>query len=450
MLNTKMSNKLLYTLKNTKIAQRFILTTAALILALSWLTPLLPNKASAAGQLTSRNVSISTAVPGQTGVTYTFNWKNVSTTPIKGIKFVACDSAVGTYGLDATSTCASGSAAAGMSFSSGPAAWVSQTGFADNANAFARDGTGSTYCTPAANVLCASRATATTSETTNTSHQIVFNGIKNPTSTNYTFYIGIYTYALTSNSTALDSGTAASAVVQTLTINAAVAEVLNFCVGATTTNDATTSPAADCSAVSGTSVNIGTLDTSSINVSPVSTNGGNNSNGIAMMRTNAINGATVSYDAIQQAGTNHQGTLRVSSASCNAGNVSTDQCIDAQGGTQGTFTAGTEKFGMTIAGTNCGSVTPANYSCTYTSATEHLVPSSNYVGAGTTGTPSTYTFGTTNGFAWVETGTATQIASSTTVVDDEALILKFAATPSITTPFGAYAAQADFIAVATY
>jgi hypothetical protein len=36
------------------------------------------------------------------------------------------------------------------------------------------------------------------------------------------------------------------------------------------------------------------------------------------------------------------------------------------------------------------------------------------------------------------------------VVADEALILRFAATPSITTPFGAYAAQTDFIAVPTY
>jgi hypothetical protein len=53
-----------------------------------------------------------------------------------------------------------------------------------------------------------------------------------------------------------------------------------------------------------------------------------------------------------------------------------------------------------------------------------------------------------------ESGTAGPIASSagSTVkqIDDEALILKFAAHPLITTPFGTYQAQADFIAVSTY
>jgi hypothetical protein len=81
----------------------------------------------------------------------------------------------------------------------------------------------------------------------------------------------------------------------------------------------------------------------------------------------------------------------------------------------------------------------------------------NYDGNGT----NTYTTdngpvgGTTDqGYAWDDSGTSQTIASSagsaTKVIDDEAMILKFAATPSITTPFGLYAAQADFIAVPTY
>jgi hypothetical protein len=53
-------------------------------------------------------------------------------------------------------------------------------------------------------------------------------------------------------------------------------------------------------------------------------------------------------------------------------------------------------------------------------------------------------------YAWDETGTVTQIASSSTIVNNEALILKFAATPAITTPTGAYTAKSDFICVATY
>jgi hypothetical protein len=428
-------------------SKRLLLVSQALLLAVLGLLPFILNKADAA-QITARSVTLSSAKPSQTNVSYAWTFTINSATPIKGLKFVACDTAVGTYGLDASSTCASGSAPAGLSFSSGPAAFVSQSGFGDNGNSFARDGTGSTYCTPAANVLCASRATASTSETA-TSRTITFNGIANPSTANSTFFIGIYTYSATGSSTALDAGTVASAVTQTLTVNAAVAEVLNFCVGSTTVNDATTSVGADCAAVGGTSLNIGTLDTGSVNVSPVSTNGGDNKNGVAMIRTNAASGATVSYDAIQQSGTNHLGTLRISGASCNAGTVATDQCINAAGTTQAAFTAGTENFGMTIGGVNCGST--SSYTCVYSSASNNLQQSTDYVGGANS---TTYGASAAKGFAWDETGTSRTIASSasstTKVIDDEALILRFGATPSITTPFGAYAAQADFIAVPTY
>jgi hypothetical protein len=276
-----------------------------------------------------------------------------------------------------------------------------------------------------------------------------------------------YTNATYTGGTITDTGTVASSTVQTLTVNAAVAEVLNFCIGSTTVNDATTSVGADCSNVGGTSLNIGTLDTGSTNVSPISTNGGDNKNGVAMIRTNAASGAVVSYDSIQQSGSNHLGTLRISGAACSAASGPgtgippaasgpfTDQCIDAQGTTQGAFAAGTEDFGMTIGAINCGSV--SSYTCTFSAGTYNLARNANYDGNGT----NTYTTdsgavgGTTDqGYAWDDTGAAQTIASSasstTKVIDDEALILKFAATPSITTPFGLYAAQADFIAVPTY
>jgi hypothetical protein len=171
-----------------------------------------------------------------------------------------------------------------------------------------------------------------------------------------------------------------------------------------------------------------------------------------MLRTNAANGATVDYDAIQAtSGTNHLGTLRISGASCNAGTVNTDGCINAAGATQTAFTSGLEMFGMTIAGVNCGSTSANSYSCVYASGTNNLQQDTEYIG----GANST-TFGASaaKGFAWVESGSATTIASSASSsikqVDDEALILAFAATPSITTPFGAYSVQADFIAVPTF
>jgi hypothetical protein len=223
------------------------------------------------------------------------------------------------------------------------------------------------------------------------------------------------------------------------------------------------------------------LDTSSINISPVTTDGGNSHSGVAMVRSNAGNGVAISYDAIQAStGTNHLGTLRISGQTCNTtgdpgadanGNTFTDPCINAAGwnsgtgnATQGTLTAGTEMFGMTIAGINSNGTT--SYTCQYgdsnqslaTGNTCHLEPQTNYLGKGGTGTEdyctSCNTVDSGNGYAWDEDGSSTTIASSAgaTVkqVDDEALIIKFAATPEITTPFGRYAVQTDFIAVPTY
>jgi hypothetical protein len=366
-------SKVFYMIKNP--LKGAILLFTALVLLVSWLLPMVfPAQADASGQLTTRSLTLSSGVPGATNVQYTFTFSIVSTTPIKGLKFLACDRAYGTY--NAGNSCQAGSAPTGMSFSSGPAAWVSQTGFGDNANSFARDGT------------------------------------------------------------------------------AQVAEVLQFCVGSTAVNDATTSVAGDCSTVSGTSLNLGTLDSSQINVSPWSTDGGDSNNGVAMIRTNAGNGATVAYDAIQaSSGTNHLGTLRLTGASCNAGTISTDGCINTAGTTQTTFTAGQEKFGMTVAGVNCGSNSGFSYTCNFSAGQTNLAPQTNYIGDTYT-QGSAATFGTTGGFAWQESGAAVTIASSASSpvkqIDDEALILAFASTPAITTPFGAYSVQADFVATPTF
>jgi hypothetical protein len=435
-----------------------LLMTCLIIAGISLLPLLVPREAGAYGQITSRSLTISSGVPAKTNVTYTFTFTVPSTTQVESLKFIACTNAVSTYPNNGGSC----TAPTGLSFSS--ATFGSQSGWQGATN-FAVDGTGANDCSPAANILCANR-TDTTSQTA-TSRTIAFSTITNPSTPNTSFYVGIHTYSdiAYTGANRVDFGATASAVVQTLTTNAAVAEVLNFCVGATTIDDTTTNVANDCSALSGTSINIGTLDTSTVNISPVTINGGDSQNGVAMVRSNAGNGTVIAYDAIQQSGSNHQGTLRISGATCSAASGPgtgsppaasgpfTDGCIDAAGGTQNAFTPGSEEFGMTIAGINSGSTT--SYACTYGSPpgnTCNMRPLSNYLGAGTSGSSEAY--GTTNGFAWDESGTAINIASSasSTVkqVDDEALVLKYAATPSITTPFGPYAAQTDFIAVPTY
>lgn len=399
------------------------------ILVLATIVPLLNGQKAYAAQLTSRSLTLSSAIPSGSSVTYSFGFTVPTATTILGIKFQACSAAIGTC-----------TAPTGLSFSSRTIG--SPTGF--TGASLAVDTTGANDCTPSASIICVNRASGTDTSGAKT---VPFNAITNPSTTNSTFFVRITTYSANTYTvgSTLDSGTVASAVTQTLTISARIQEVLNFCVGNTTVNDATTSPGANCAAISGTTVDLGTLDASTVNTSPVSTgNDGNNTNGIAMLRTNASSGATVSYKSIQGSGSNHLGALRVSGASCNSGTVSTDQCITSAGTTQTAFVAGTESFGMSIAGVNCGSTSA--YTCTFSSGTYNLQRDTQYDGLGSN------TYGTSNaqGYSWDETGTLDQVASSSGAVDDESLILVFAATPNAVTPTGSYSTQGDFIAVATY
>jgi hypothetical protein len=455
---------------------------AALLICGVAVLPMMAPKEADAAQITDRSLTLSSGQPGATGVTYSFTFKLPTAIAVQGLKFIACDLAVSTYpGNTSGCTPPTGFNAAGGGFQN--VSFGSQSNWQGATN-FAVDTTGANDCVPSAtnhNIICATRTDAT-NQTANTSRTISFSTIKNPTANNYAFYVGIYTYS-TANYVApqTDFGATASAVTQALTTNAAVAEILNFCVGSTTVDDVSSLIATDCAgaggtAVTGTSVNLGTLDTSAINVTPWNTNctqADCNHNAVAMVRSNAGNGTTISYDAIQQSGTIHKGTLRISGATCDdpsgtgtpsggivGTNDQTDSCINAAGSTLTTFTAGQEKFGMTIAGINYGSTT--SYTCSYGDAalsiaagdTCNLIPLTNYIGGGTTGSPSTYTYDSANGFAWDETGTAVNIASSGTStvkqIDDEALVIKYAATPQITTPFGPYQAQTDFIAVPVY
>lgn len=432
-----------------------VLLFTALLLLISWLLPLMfPGRAEAA-QLTIRSLTLSSAVPSATGVTYTYGFTTATAGSIQSMKFVACTSAFQTYNRASANTTTGCTAPTGMNINQGTQQGTNTFG---NTTSFSRVTSTTGNCAPANNVLCINRTQAASESAA--AKTVAWNTQTNPSipsGNGFTFYIGIYTYSDTSFATPVDSGSVASAVVQTLTVSAQVAEVLQFCVGSTAVNDATTSVATDCSTVTGTSLNLGTLDSSQVNISPWSTDGGDSNNGVAMVRTNAANGVNVSYDAVQSgSGTNHLGTLRLSGASCNAGAVNTDGCINAAGTSQVAFSPGAEKFGMTIAGVNCGSTDTVNsYACDYSTGTTNLAPTAQYIG-------DTYTQGSTGvfgasaakGFAWQENGSAVSIASSSSSaikqVDDEALILAFAATPSITTPFGSYSVQVDFVATPTY
>jgi hypothetical protein len=437
----KSSSELLITIRRASIV------LVSLFIMSGGLLPFFSQERVLAAQVTQRSVTISSSIPSAvTG--YVFSFVPGTAGAIQSLKFQACTTALGTC-----------TAPSGLSFSSASGGSV---GGWTNATNFTIDNTGSNNCIAAASVLCAKRTQAA-SEAASGSHTVSFSNITNPSgsscsSTNCTFFVRMTTYSDTAYATQVDYGVVASSTTQALTVNASVQEQLSFCIGATSVNDATTSVPV-CSSVTGTSVSLGTLSSTAVSVTPVTTTyNGDANNGLAELSTNADLGASVAYNAVQQSGTNHPGALRVVGATCNAGSVTTDQCINSIGATKATLTAGTEDYGMTIAGVNCSNVGSA-YTCSFAGGNFNLVPTTNYNCNGTTngGHSNTYpsdtnqVSGTTAcSYAWDESGTTDTIASSSSIVGGEALILKFAATPSLVTPTGSYTAQADFIATPTY
>jgi hypothetical protein len=188
---------------------------------------------------------------------------------------------------------------------------------------------------------------------------------------------------------------------------------------------------------------------------PATYGSGNNCNGAAMVQTNAANGVSITYFAESDATTNHSRALKIQSDNtCGAGNGTTDKCFNSIGA-KATIVPGTEAFGTAVATIN-GQASSA-YTCAFTGAggcnLSRALPYNNGNGAGVTAYTSDTgaVASTSNGYyQWDETGTAAQLASSTTVVDNEALILKYAATAAITTPTGSYAVTSTYIATATY
>jgi len=460
MLKTKVNRK--------NFPRRPTYLVAASLILLSGLAPLLYVRSAGAAQITTRSLDISSSQPGNaaqnpgTNVTYTFGDSTTgfefgTSHIVNAMKLQACTTAVGTC---TAPTGYSWASSGGYTLTN----WQDTTAFVkDTSNQNDCDGTNNT-------ILCIDRA-ASVAENTTSDHRIVITGVTNPSNTNCsgnpncTFFIRMTTYtnATYTAGTITDTGTVASSTTQYLEVSAYVAEVLSFCIGTTAVDDATSAIAANCAAVSGTTVNIGVLDTALVNVSPVAASPyvGNGFNGVAMIRTNAINGAAVTYKAIQAGGgaVEQLGTLRTVGSTCSATETTyTDPCIRAQGITQAVFNpSADERFGMTVAGINCQSV--QSYTCTFSAGTYNLVRDAQYDGDGTNNATNfddddQVTPPTTSGYAWDQTGTADTIASSTgsstKVIDDEALILKFAAYSAITTPFGTYTARADFISIATY
>lgn len=408
---------------------------------------------SSAAQITNRSLSISSSIPSASGVTYTYNFQPGTAGAVQSMFFQSCTTAVGTCTVPT-----------GINLSGGT---PSLSGFAGSVSGLTKNTSNSS---PACNVtsnMCINWTDAT-SQTTSSPLTITVTNEVNPSgstcaTTNCSFYVRIITYSDTAYTTNVDNGTVASSVTQTLTLNATVSEQLSICVGSANGNSATVETMAysmpACSAITGTSLNIGSLTPTVTSVSPMATAqpyNGDLNNAVVEVSTNAANGLNVEYAAVQQSGTNHQGALRVPGATCSAGTSYTDQCINSIGATSANIVTGTEAFGMAVTGINCTNVPGTAYTCN--STTHNLVLNSNYNCNSTDAATSFSSFdsggqitGTsTCKYAWDESGTFDSIATSANVVGGEAMVIEFAATPEITTPTGAYSAQAEYVAIPTF
>lgn len=422
-------------------------TIAGTFALLTVIPALLPSMASAAPAITERELQSSSARPGvATNLTWIFD-TTADAANIDQIEIEFCDTPL--------STCSNVSGTTNIPTLPGsPTATLTNfTSTGNTASTGNGDGGGTN------NQITIDKTTADAGASLNEA-TIAINGFTNNATANKSYYTRMRLYSDT-GTTLVWEGVFAQSTSQTLTVNARVQERLDFCVGSTTANSdaATAVIPGDCSTISGSNVDIGNIESGFTNISPVSAgNGGDGENGLAMVRTNAVNGVVIDYKAIQNSAS---GSLKVAGSTCGSTVIvtgaATDQCFNSNGTTAVDIDAGVEAFGMVVAGINCESTTA--YTCNFGTGAYNLVRDPEYDGAAapnnTFVTEADQDTGDTVGeYAWDDTGAADRIASSAgssvKVVDDEAMILKFAATAGITTPTGSYTVQADYIATATF
>ncbi len=418
------------------------------LLSASVLPALFSTQIASAAQITSRSVRLTSSVVGQTAVTYNISFNPATVTglgsdDIKGIVVDFCQnsplvgtSCVKTNGVTAVPV--SGSVNVAHTGATGtPVSFTAQdpTGTANDGNQLVLTNITGLDVITAANPITFSFTATNPSGTSSTA---AAPGTFYARVLTYNTEAGATSYSDTAPGTHLDDGGIALSTARQLTVNARVQEQLEFCVAALAgTIDTPAEVPANCAAFpSTTNVDIGVVDSSVASISPVAaTSGGNETNGAAMIRTNAFGGATISYFAEQNTSS---GRLKVAGVTCSgttafdAGSSEVDQCFNTSA-TQTSFAGTGEKFGMTI-----GTVLRPT-----AGTTTNLIESANYDGDGTAAT----------GFAWQQSGAnnpATSLASSTTVLDYEMLVLRYAARAAATTPTGAYAVTSTYIATSTF
>lgn len=215
----------------------FYLIAAVLFTLVLCLTVLLPAKATAAGQLTSRKLTLGSSA-GNTATTWAFTFTQTETTALNGITFQVCATASGACSAPGSWT------NSGSSFTSLTYNGSAQTGWAiDNAAGYLRVKNNASAQAVSGPVV------------------VNFSNVTNPNTTNGTFYVRVLTFSGDDYTSQVDNGVVAASTSQQLNLSATVDETLTFC---TATSGISTS---SCSGATGSAVSFGTLSASSTNSS---------------------------------------------------------------------------------------------------------------------------------------------------------------------------------------
>jgi|GEM_PF-1560174 len=444
--------------RTRKEAMRTALIAQSIILAVAVVLPLVHSQDVSAGQLTSRRVTITSGKAGQLNVSYEFRFTFPTAEIAQGIIFEFCTTPLGSC-----------TKPTGMDVSH-PTAEVNATQTFSQSPVFTEVITPSGDCniagTNADTKYCVSRTGGTSGTAETTGEKVItINGITNPTlsGTSLSIYPRINIYnndAFTPGANSVNIvhyGAVATAITQQLTVTGRVQERLEFCVAAVDDGGAgpgsggTELPANCAAAPTTTNIDLGVIDSNSITFSPVDatpTNGANDYYGIAFVNTNAAGGITVAYYAesdtnVFNSDVDQLRAFRVAQADCSPTEASlTDQCFVSASATGDTFVAGDERFGLSIPCIDNAITSPGR-----STTTNMSVINTAYNSDGNTAS-SVDCENTDSGakYAWNTTTAAVVIASSTNVVDDEIVKLRFGATASPTTPTGLYRVTTTYIA----
>jgi hypothetical protein len=406
------------------LLKRGVSYLAVLGLALASILPLLSSQLAGAAQINTRSLTISTSQISATA-DYAFEFDVATTSNLASIQVEFCETPLGT--CDAPS-----------GLSTNGAALVDSTIAGGATSSFVLD-------SATGNVLQINTATA---ESTTADDTVVleFSGIVNP-DVAMTFYPRITTYVNDDYTGLVDNGVVAAATVEQILVTARVQERLVFCVGTVrdTGGAADDVDVSECDDISGTTKDLGAVDfldvcTTLNNPCEHNNPTGGDGASYALIATNAQEGAIVTYYAEEDqtpGATGELGSLRIPGAdNCTDPASTTDQCFNSAGTTATTITAGTEMFGMTVGGIN------------QLGLTTNLAPAADYNGNGQAEGTCAAPGG--NCWAWDPSGTVRTIASSNDVLDNEVLLIHFAATASLTTPTGQYAVTSTYVATPTF